>query len=115
MISQSASGKSLNKPIGDDASNYGNIIGSLIDRIECGISCVKNVLITHNGGRHCILVRDLSMDSALGARIDLVIKRFNRMKNIDIVVSRDDVTKEERFNYSYIVVIRQGMVKAELP
>jgi len=115
MIGHADNGETLNEPIGGKASSYRHIIGALTDKLECGILCLKNVPITHNGGRHCILIIDLSMDRALGVRLDAVIERFNRMKDIEIAISRDDITIKERLDYSYIVVVQQGKVKAELP
>ena len=42
-------------------------------------------------------------------------RKFTRMKDIEITISRDDISEKERFNYSYIVVVQPGEVKAELP
>ncbi len=107
--------ETLNAPIGKKAPRYMHIMGALMDKLECGIQCLKNVPITHNGGRHCILVRDLSSDMALGELIHRVVERFNRLHDIEIAISSDDITFRERFNYSYIVVVQQERVKAELP
>ena len=115
MIGHVASDETLNEPIGEKALGYKYIIATLIDKLECGILCLKNVPIIHNGGRHCILVCDLSLDSALVARINSVVEKFNRMKDIEITISRADIAKNERFKYSYIVVVQKGKVKAELP
>lgn len=80
--------------------------------------CLKNVAIEHNGGWHCILVRDLSSDRTLSSRIDAVVERLNRLRdlnNIEITISRNVIAKNERFNYSYIVLVQQERVTAELP
>ena len=115
MTSQVISTETLIKGIGERLSCYSHIIGALRDRLENGILCLKNVAIDHNGGRHCILVRDLSRDKVFGERIDAVVKRFNRVKEVEITISRNDISENERFNYSYIVVVQQGEVKSELP
>ena len=115
MDSHIANSDTLTKPISEQASSYRHITGALMDKLECGMLFLKNVSIMHNGGRHSILVRDLSMDRALGALIQTVVEKFNRLKDIDITISRDDIPKKERFNYSYIVVVQQEKVKAELP
>ena len=115
MISHVTSNETLNKRVGERASSYRHIIGALRDKLENGMICLKNVPIEHNSGRHYILVRDLSMDGALGALIDAVVDKFTMMKDIEITISRDDISEKERFNYSYIVVVQPGEVKAELP
>jgi len=115
MISNIASGKKSNKPMVKKAPRYMHIMGALMDKLECGILCLQNVSITHNGGRHCILVRDLSENMALSELIRSVVERFNRMNDVDISISRDDISFRDRFIYSYIVVVQQEMVKAELP
>ena len=105
----------LNERIVRRASSYRHIISALLDKLENGMLCLQNVAIEYNGGRHCILVRDLSEDTALGALIEAVVKKFTRMKDIEITISRDDISQKERFNYSYIVVVQPEEVKAELP
>ena len=118
MISNVAIIEMLNAPIREEASNYRHIIDELMDKLECGMLCLKNVAIEHNGGRHCILVRDLSSDGTLSSRIDAVVERLNRLRdlnNIEITISRNDIAKNERFNYSYIVLVQQERVTAELP
>ena len=115
MISHIASGQTSNKPIVKKAPRYMRIMGALMDKLECGILCLENVPITHNGGRHCILVRDLSGDRALGDLIQSVVERFNRMNDVEITISSDDISFRDRFIYSYIVVVQQEKVKAELP
>jgi len=115
MTSRVADSETSNKPISEHASSYRHITGALIDKLECGILFLKNVSIMHNGGRHSILVRDLSMDRALGALIRAAVDKCNRLKDTEITISRDDIPKKERFNYSYIVVVEQENVKAELP
>jgi adenosine deaminase len=37
------------------------------------------------------------------------------MNDVDISISSDDISFRDRFIYSYIVVVQQEMVKAELP
>lgn len=106
---------SLSERIVRRASSYKQIIGELMDKLENGMLCLKNVAIEHNGGRHCILVRDLSRDIALGSLIEAVVKRFTRTTDVEVTISTDDVSEDERFNYSYIVVVQPGEVKAELP
>jgi hypothetical protein len=115
MISHIASGKTSNKPIVKKAPRYMHIMGALMDKLECGILCLENVPITHNDGRHCILVRDLSENVALGELIRSVVERFNRMNDVDISISSNDISFRDRFIYSYIVVVQQDKVKAELP
>lgn len=105
---------SLNERIVRRASSYRGIIGALMDKLENGMLCLKDVAIEHNGGRHCILVRDLSRDIALGALIDAAVKRFTRTTDIEIAISRDDVSEVERFKYSYIVVVQPEEANAEL-
>jgi hypothetical protein len=115
MISHIASGTPTNKPKVKKAPRYMRIMGALMDKLECGILCLENVPITHNGGRHCILVRDLSENIALGELVRSVVERFNRMNDVDISISSDDISFRDRFIYSYIVVVQQESVKAELP
>ncbi|HMK60657.1 MAG TPA: hypothetical protein VK452_05870 [Dissulfurispiraceae bacterium] len=105
----------VSQSIRERASSYRKIIGALMDMLESGIHCLKNIEIKHNKGRHSVLIRDLSMDKAIGTLIQAVTDRFRRLKNIDITVSREDVPRHERFNYSYIIVVRDGEVKSELP
>ena len=115
MTSHVTSSLALNKRVGERASHYRRIIGALRDKLENGMLCLKNVAIEHNGGRHCILVRDLSMDMALGTLIDAVIQKFSRTRDVEITISRDGISEKERYNYSYIVVVQPEEVKAELP
>ncbi len=115
MSSDVAGSEKLNEPIGEKAASYRHIMGALMDKLEGGMLCLNSVPIMHNGGRHCILVRDLSGNKSLGTLIDAVVERFNMQKDIDITISRDDIAKKERFNFSYIVVVQQEKVKAELP
>ncbi|MGO9377349.1 MAG: hypothetical protein ACLPN1_18225 [Dissulfurispiraceae bacterium] len=115
MSSQVISSGTLNEPIAEKASSYRHIMRALIDKLEGGMICLKNVPIMQNGGRHCILVRDLSRNKALGTHIDSVADKFNRLKDIEITISREDISTKERFDFSYIVVVQHGQVKAELP
>jgi hypothetical protein len=115
MTGHVTSNEALNERMDQGASSYRHILNALTDKLESGVLCLKNVAIEHNGGRHCILVRDLSMDTVLGALIDAVVERFTRMKDLDVTISRDNIAEKERLNYSYIVVIQQGKVKSELP
>jgi hypothetical protein len=115
MTGHVTSDNTLNKRIVERASSYRHILGDLRDKLENGMLCLKNVAIDHNGGQHCILVRDLTMDRALGVLIDAVVEKFSKMNDIEITISRDDIAEKERFNYSYIVVVQQEKVKAELP
>jgi hypothetical protein len=55
------------------------------------------------------------MDIALGTLIDAVIQKFSRTRDVEITISRDDISEKERYNYSYIVVVQPEEVKAELP
>ncbi|HMK55966.1 MAG TPA: hypothetical protein VK448_04955 [Dissulfurispiraceae bacterium] len=105
----------ISQSIRERASSYRHILGALMDRLESGICCLKSIEIRHNSGRHSVLVRDLSMDRAIGTLIQAVADRFKKLRNIDITVSQDDVPRHERFNYSYIIVVRDGEVRSELP
>jgi hypothetical protein len=50
----------------------------------------------------------------LDALIDAAVKRFTRTTDIEIAISRDDVSEVERFKYSYIVVVQPEEANAEL-
>jgi hypothetical protein len=115
MIRHAINDETLNKPIGKKPSRYSHIISALRDNLECGMLLLKYVAIEHNRGRHCVLVLDLSMDRELGALIGPVIERFTSLKEIEITVSRDDISEEERSHYAFIVVVQEEKVKAELP
>lgn len=115
MLSRVAILETFNESKGKTAPSSMSIVRALIANLECGILCLKNVQIMHNGGKHCILVRDLSRDMALGELIQAAVERFNRLKEVEITIAKCDIPREERFNYSYIVAIQQEKVKAELP